>query len=143
MRRGSIANLTVWHAVLVASVLAVSISACQFKPTDPPTPQETIHSSPYTVMLAMLEATSAGDSQAFLELLALRNTLNLKQMDAIISMCNARSSQTIPFDVEYVHNDLAVGQLASLSGRYDFYMERIDGEWYISEIQGTATDCPF
>ena len=137
------ASPTAWHAVLVASVLAISISACQLKPTDPPTPQETIHSSPYTVMLAMLEAASAGDSQAFLELLALRNTFNLEQMDAIISMCKTRSSLAVPFDVEYVHNDLSVGQLGSLSGRYDFYMERIDGEWYISEIQGTATDCPF
>jgi hypothetical protein len=94
-------------------------------------------------MQAMLQATLDRDSQAFLELLRLRNTFNLQQMGAIMSMCEAQSSTDVPFDIEYIENDLAVGLLGNVNGRYDFYMERIDGEWYISEIQGTATDCPF
>ena len=63
-------------------------------------------------------------------------------MGAIMSMCKARSPVAVPFDVEYVSSDLAVGLLGSVSGRYDFFMERIEGVC-ISEIQGTATNCPF
>jgi hypothetical protein len=94
-------------------------------------------------MLAMLEAASDGDSEAFLALLRRRDPVSLQKMAAITAMCETSSTVAVPFDVEYVYNDLAVGLLASATGRYDFFMERVDGAWYISEIQGTASECPF
>jgi hypothetical protein len=94
-------------------------------------------------MQAMIETAARGDDLAFSELLAYETAVNLLKVHEIVSHCKGRSTMDVPFDVEYEHNDLAIGQLGDLMGRYQVFMERFDGAWFISEIQGTSTACPF
>ena len=94
-------------------------------------------------MLGMLEAAFAGDYIAFTELLAFQTPFNLAKMEEMVTNCKDESATEVLFDVEYERVDLAVGQIGSLAGRYTVFMERFEGEWYISEIQGTSPECPY